>query len=165
MIPNHVIQEVIIVSDGSLIYSLKSNEHEALESSQIVIDFLSSKNENKSAVMIPKIYRELIERARKTKNKELERYLESFCCEARIGVSDKNPDYVEYKTVLEYLLYSHNGMIFFITSDKDCLEMAKEFKHAKLLCGDVNEVKRFIFSNDQNFYDRIFKQYYDSSSV
>jgi len=165
MIPNHVPQEVLIISDESLINSLKSEDQSELEAAQIIIHFLSSKVSNKSVVMIPKIYRNLIKRSQDIGNKELERYIESFCCEARIGFSERNPNSVEYRTVIDYLLYSHYGMIFFITEDKECLEIANSFGHSKLLCGDVQTIKKFILTFDKEFEERLFREFYDTSGI
>jgi len=169
MIPNHSQEDVILISDDSLITALASDDHEILEAAQTIINYLSFKEQNKSVVMIPKIYSQILSRAKELstsqESNELVKYIESFCCEAKIGYSEKNPNSQEYKTVIDYLFYSHKSLIFFITDDESCKEMVKSFHHSGLLCGTVQEVKRFILSNDGEFYQQIFATHYDSSTV
>ena len=163
MIPHHMPGHSIIISDNSLAEGLESEDHDTLQSAQIIIDYLAYKKQNKSAVMIPKIYGELLEKVKKKNNEELLRWVESFFCEAKIGISPTNPNSQEYKTVLEYLSYVHNELIFFTTEDKTCIEVAKTVIPS-ILVGDVKAVCNWIQTHDKEFSDKIFESYFSQSS-
>ncbi len=163
MIPNHTPDDAIVICDNDLIDGLKSDNHETLQSSQIIIDYLSYKTENKSAVMIPKLYRDLLSKSNIAGNEELIRWVESFFCEAKIGISPKNPNSQEYGTVIEYLSYVHNSLILFITDDKDCIKIANKI-NPSILVGGVKDICKWIQILDKTFAQKIYDKYFGQSS-
>lgn len=154
----------IIVSDDSILISLKSkDEEELLESAQLIIEFLVWRKNHKKILTIPSNYQQLYGTLKKgeiKKEEELKAYFENFFEEAKfIGTSEKNPPELEYNSLLENL-WTRGIPAFFISNNP---ELHKKITGSNVVIMTLKEFKSVLF-NKREFYDFIYDKYYDSSA-
>ena len=152
----------IIVSDDSIFNSLASEDHDLLECGQLIIEFLSWRKHCKKIFTIPKIYNEMYNKV--NAHDELKAYFENYFSSATfIGMSDKNPDKIEFFALL-YNFYLKGNLIIFVSNDVKLLEVVNnELRVPKTVTKTVHEFRSFLQSKKE-FWDFIFYKYYDSSA-
>ena len=152
----------IIVSDDSIFNSLASEEPDLLECGQLIIEFLSWRNHCKRIITIPKIYNIIFDKVKA--HEELKAYFENYFSSATfIGMSDKNPDEIEFFALL-YNLYLKGNLMIFVSNDTKLVDVVNnKLKVPKTVTKTVHEFRSFLQSKKE-FWDFIFYKYYDSSA-
>ena len=153
--------EDVIVSDDSIFNSLSSEEHDLLECGQLIIEFLSWRNHCKRIITIPKLYDIMFDKVKT--HDELKAYFENYFSSATfIGMSDENPDEIEFFALL-YNLYLKGNLMIFISNNHRLIETINKLKVPKTVTKSVHEFRSFLQSK-KGFWDFIFYKYYDSSA-
>jgi len=151
----------VIVSDDSIFNSLSSKEPDLLECGQLIIEFLSWRNHCKRIVTIPKTYNIIFDKVKP--HDELRAYFENYFSSATfMGMSDKNPDEVEF-LVLLYNFYLKGNLMIFVSNNPKLIEIINKSKVPKTVTKNVHEFRSFLQSKKE-FWDFIFYKYYDSSA-
>lgn len=163
MITDHDTNGTIIISDLSLLRELQNDDS---GNAEIVFNFLSWKESNKRIITIPRLFQGALQRAEaNTQSPELGQHFESFFSEADIGLSDKNPDAVEFITILENISILHKGKILVYTDNSDLYNELDAYMKVGAIYADSSKLVRAIYSEHPAFYDEIFEKYFDTSGV